>query len=341
MFKPLALLERVASRIQDPALVILGSPAVAADLAARLGPDTVCYQMDLYQAERLRMELAESGLEARVETSADLWDLPPTFRTAVFPVASHGERELKLDMLEQAYHVLAPRGLMLSLSEYQRDQVLPRWHKKVFGKCSELPSSREGSVYWSYREGEQPRRRHELTFHARIGEGPSHTFVSRPGAFSYGRLDDGARALLEVADIRPGQSILDLGCGVGASSILACDRAGLDAPVTFVDSNTRAVALAEQNARQNGLTNYRCIASARLEGLEPASFDLILANPPYYALSSVTRVFIEEAKPLLRPAGRFYLVTKQVVDVAPVVVEVFGDVEAVENRGYTVLRGSV
>src|SRR5262249_44905433 len=111
MFDPLSLLARVASRLRPPAAIILGSPAVAADLAARLGPETVCYQMDLHQAARLREELATSGVEARVEALPDLWELPEKFQTVVFPVFTHGERELKLDMLEQAFHVLAERGL--------------------------------------------------------------------------------------------------------------------------------------------------------------------------------------------------------------------------------------
>jgi 23S rRNA (guanine1835-N2)-methyltransferase len=230
---------------------------------------------------------------------------------------------------------------MLSLSEYSRDQLLPRAHKKMFGKCSELPASRDGSVFWSYTDGERPRRRHEVAFRARLGDGPAHDFVSRPGVFAYGRFDDGSRAMMEVADIRPGDAILDLGCGVGANGVLAADRAGLDASITFVDSNLRAVALAELNARQNGLSNFRCIASARLEGLEPQSCDVILANPPYYAFASVTNVFVEKARPLLRPGGRFYLVTRQLEPIAPVVVDVFGDVEAVENRGYTILSAEV
>ena len=174
--------------------VAAGSPHQAAALVAALGPDagTVCYQMDLHQAGRLRALLAEAGSAARVETLPDLWDLPADFETLVFPVAAHGKRELKLDLMEQAYHVLRPKGVFVSLSEYDRDSLLPRWHKKLFGKCSELPASKDGSAFWSVRPDEaKPRRRHELEFHAKIGDGPSHAFLSRPGVFSYGRMDGG------------------------------------------------------------------------------------------------------------------------------------------------------
>ena len=46
--------------------------------------------------------------------------------------------------------------------------------------------------------------------------------------------------MLEVAEVRPGDRVLDLGCGPGANGVLAMDRAGPDGHVTFVDSNVRA-----------------------------------------------------------------------------------------------------
>jgi 16S rRNA (guanine1207-N2)-methyltransferase len=318
----------------------MGSPGQAADLCAGLGPvETVCYQMDVHQADKLRAQLGELGLPATVETHPDLWDLPARFNTAIFPVAAHGERELKLDLLDQSFHILAQRGLLISLSEYQADTFLPKWHKKVFGKCSELPASKQGSVFWSARDGDRPRRRHELMFRARIGDGPSHAFVSRPGIFGYGDLDAGARAMLEIAEVRPGDRVLDLGCGPGANGILAMDRTGPDGQVTFVDSNVRATDLAELNARENGLTNFRCVTTATMEGLEPGSFDLILANPPYYANSWIAQMFIEKGKALLRPGGRLFLVTKMINHVAPAMAELFPESTWEERRGYHVLRG--
>src|SRR6202011_4761030 len=100
-------------------------------------------------------------------------------------------------------------------------------------------------------EPQRLRRRHELTFQIGGGDGPSLRFLSRPGVFSYGRFDNGARALVETADIHPGESILDLGCGCGTNGVIAGLRAGEAGHVTFVDSNVRAAALADLNARAN------------------------------------------------------------------------------------------
>ena len=339
MFDLAALFDCIKAKVRPPVAIVLGSPQQAATLVG-LCPraETVAYQMDLHQAGRLNEELALAGNEASVETKSDLWDVAPGFQTILFPVARHGERELKLDLLEQACHLLKPKGLLIALSEYRRDELLPKAIKKLFGKCSETPSTREGSIFWAAREKDKPRRRHQVTFHARIGAGPSHTFLSRPGVFSYGRMDDGARALLEVADIQADNAILDLGCGVGTNGVIATDRAGLGAPITFVDSNVRAIALTEQNAAANGLTNFKCHATATMQGLPRASFDVILANPPYFAASAIAKMFIDGSQPLLKEGGRFYLVTKQVEHVAPLMVDVFGDVDAYEARGYTVIE---
>src|SRR5437868_1017229 len=97
----------VAEKARPPVVVVLGSPAEAARLVLDLGTDDVtCYQMDLYQAERLRVELAGLGLRAEVATAPDLWDLPATFATALYRPPQGGERALRVDMVEQAFHVL-------------------------------------------------------------------------------------------------------------------------------------------------------------------------------------------------------------------------------------------
>jgi 16S rRNA G1207 methylase RsmC len=340
MFNPAKLFETVHSRVTGPVAVVLGSPRQVADLAAALKTKITCYQQDLYQAEKLREELGEYAIDADVRTLPDLWDLPEKFGTALLPVTTHGERELKVDMLEQSYHILEDKGTLISLSEYQADQLLPKWHKKVFGKCSEMPTSRAGSVFWSHRTDDRPRRRHEQVFHAKLKEGPPHEFLSRPGVFSYGRFDDGARALVEVGEIAPGESVLDLGCGVGTVGVLASDHAGANAPITFVDSNVRAIQLAERNARNNGLTNFQAVATHTMAGLKPRSFDVILANPPYYASSSIATLFVERSKKLLKPGGRFYLVTKMINAIAELMLPIYPETVAFENRGYHVLRGN-
>jgi 16S rRNA (guanine1207-N2)-methyltransferase len=329
--------EAVRERLRPPLAVVLGSRAEVVNLlSAANAPGAICYQMDLYQAERLTAELAAAGLDARVVTAPDLWDLPADFQTAVYMPARGGERELKIDMVEQSFHVLRPRGNLVLWSAYEGDPFFPGLLKKVFGRTHDQRDGAD-SVFWCRREGDRPRRRHEVTFQARIGGGEPCRFLSRPGTFSYGRLDDGARALAEVMEVRAGDHVLDVGCGCGTNGVFAAQRAGADGAITFIDSNVRAVALAEHNARANGVAQFATFASSTVEGPADDSFDVVLANPPYYAGQSIARLFVERSRALLRSGGRFYLVTKQPEQVAGFVKETFGYVEGLLRRGYTVL----
>ncbi len=108
--------------------------------------------------------------------------MPQKFNTVIFPASAYADRELKLDVVEQGYHILAPGGLFLTLSEYEKDNQFAKWQKKIFGKCGETPASELGMAFFSTKTDDSPkRRRHEVTFHAKIGEGPSMNFVVAAG----------------------------------------------------------------------------------------------------------------------------------------------------------------
>jgi 16S rRNA (guanine1207-N2)-methyltransferase len=332
-----AVPELVVDKARPPLAVILGSPAEVVNLLTACdGAETTCYQMDLYQAERLREELAAHDLPATVATFPDLWDLPAAFQTAVYLPPRGGERDLKIDMVEQAFHVLRPRGTLLVWSSYETDPFFPGLLKKVFGR-PHVHAADPDSVFWCQRDGDRPRRRHEVTFQARIAGGPSCRFLSRPGTFAYGRFDEGARALAEVMEVHPGDRVLDVGCGCGTNGVFAALQCGPEGHVAFVDSNVRATALAEHNARANGVTSFEVAATSTIEGPPEGSFDVAVANPPYYASNAIAQLFIERSKALLKADGRFYLVTKQPTQVAEMVEETFGAVEALMRRGYTIL----
>ena len=215
--------------------------------------------------------------------------------------------------------------------------------KKTFGKCSESPGSEFGIAFWSTRDPAdtlRDRRRHRMTYHAKVGDRPGMSFESWPGTFSYGRMDDGSRAMLEVADVRPADKVLDMGCGAGVVGCLVSPLCGPTGRVTFVDSSARAIKLSELNAAANGVTNAEFKLTATMTDLPVGTFDVVLANPPYFANSEVGRLFINTAREALRPGGRFYFVTKMPVQTIPEIVDTFGGVDTVENRGYTVVMAT-
>ncbi len=86
------------------------------------------------------------------------------------------------------------------------------------------------------------------------------------------------------------------------------------------------------------MPSFETLASATLRELPRGSFDLVLANPPYYAQLSIAQLFIERGRFALKPGGRFFLVTKQPDAVYPLLAEAFGEPQAEERRGYIVFR---
>lgn len=91
---------------------------------------------------------------------------------------------------------------------------------------------------------------------------------------------------------RPGARILELGAGCGVISIMV---AALYAPreVVAVEIQDEMAALVQRNAALNHLAAVRAVAAdirARaIDGLHAASFDLVIANPPYRAGGSGRR----------------------------------------------------
>ncbi len=100
-----------------------------------------------------------------------------------------------------------------------------------------------------------------------------------PGVFPPG-LTLSTRILLDY--LRPrqvaGQAVLELGCGTGLVALLL---AGKGAHATASDINPAALANAAANAAANGL-RLRTVQSDLFAELDPAEFDLVVINPPYY-----------------------------------------------------------
>jgi 16S rRNA (guanine1207-N2)-methyltransferase len=339
--KPLVeLFPLVQSKIIAPVCVAMGPVRPVAQFAQRVGGEVTCFQMDLYQARRLEETIREDGGPSKVFTAPDLWDIPEKFQTVVLPALYDADRELKIDLVEQAWHILAPGGKLIVFSEHTQDVLFNKLLKKMIGKCSVAPALKDvGTVFWATKaqEDNRDRRRHQVNYHAKLPDGPSMNFVCWPGLFSYGEFDLGSRAMVEVAELKPGDRVLDMGCGVGTVGCLAAQRVAPNGHVTFVDSHLRATTLSEANCKENGITNYTIHPAATFEGLKSDSFDAILANPPYYNNTEIAAMFINTAWRLLKPGGRVYFVTRMPTATVPVFFQIFGDCSVIENRGYAVI----
>ena len=80
----------------------------------------------------------------------------------------------------------------------------------------------------------------------------------------------------------PGQSVLDLGCGVGAAALCLAARVP-DLRLFGLEVQPDYAALAQRNAAENGIAMQ--VECGDLADMPPAlriGFDHVIANPPYY-----------------------------------------------------------
>lgn len=140
-------------------------------------------------------------------------------------------------------------------------------------------------------------------------DGVPTTLVSRPGVFAWDRLDDGTAALIHAMEIQPGENVLDLGCGAGLLALAAARRGG---QAVAVDADLRAVESARHTLAANGVAGEALMSDCAQAVLE-RRFDVVLCNPPFHqgvgVAYDVARQMLRDAAAVLRPGGRFYLVS--------------------------------
>jgi methylase of polypeptide subunit release factors len=119
--------------------------------------------------------------------------------------------------------------------------------------------------------------------------------LDRAGQPDYvGGAGPGARLLARLTIRRPVRRVLDLGTGGGIQALLAARHAN---HVVGVDISDRALAIAESNARRNGVANVEWRRGSWLQPVRGEHFDLVLANPPYVISPESDLVYRDSGEP--------------------------------------------
>ena len=108
-----------------------------------------------------------------------------------------------------------------------------------------------------------------------------------------------------VADLRPGETVLDLGSGGGIDVLLSARRVGPTGKAYGLDMTDEMLTLARENQRKAGVDNVEFL-KGEIESipLADASVDVIISNCVVNLSTDKDRA-LAEAFRVLRPGGRF------------------------------------
>jgi arsenite methyltransferase len=108
-----------------------------------------------------------------------------------------------------------------------------------------------------------------------------------------------------LAELKPGETVLDLGSGGGIDVLLSAKRVGPSGKAYGLDMTDEMLALAEENRRRSGLGNVEFL-KGEIERipLPDDSVDVVISNCVINLSGDKDRV-LKEAFRVLRPGGRF------------------------------------
>lgn len=162
-----------------------------------------------------------------------------------------------------------------------------------------------------------------------------YCFYSASGVFSKDHIDRGSEVLIDNCKVNDGDSVLDLGCGIGVVSVCVGKKFKID--ITAVDVNERALFLCKKNLKKNKVSG-KVLKSDVYSNV--GMFDVILVNPPQRAGKETIFKMVSEAPSHLNDCGTFQAVMrtqKGGKSFKKKVIEVFGNCEVIgRGSGYSV-----
>jgi 16S rRNA (guanine1207-N2)-methyltransferase len=208
----------------------------------------------------------------------------------------------------------------------------------MFPKVTRRPIRKQGTVYLATKTGPLKKIRDFDCEFAFRDQGRLIYAYSRPGVFSHRHIDPGARALINAMPLEAGMKVLDLGSGAGTVTLASAFRAE-NVMTHAVDSNARAIQALERGIAKNNAPGITAVLDAEGESPATDSFDLALANPPYFSNYAIADLFLDTAHRALKPKALVQVVTKTpnwFVERMPLW---YADVQVDEGTGYWIVSG--
>lgn len=115
--------------------------------------------------------------------------------------------------------------------------------------------------------------------------------------------------VLRLADLAPGESVLDVGCGTGTLAIGVKQRLGPDGAVYAIDASPQMLARARAKAKRRSVSVSFEHAAAEALPFPDTSFDVVFNTIMLHHLPRQARLeCLSETRRVLKPGGRFVVV---------------------------------
>jgi 16S rRNA (guanine1207-N2)-methyltransferase len=201
------------------------------------------------------------------------------------------------------------------------DDTLSKFHSRVFWLTR---NEKEPPSYWCGLGRLQP-----------VGDS---SWLSKPGIFSWDRVDDGSALLARHLPADLAGHVADFGCGWGylARQMLHPGVTRLD----LIDAEHLALDAARANIT-DPRASFHWLDLTREPA--PARYDAIACNPPFHTGRASTPALgknvIEAAARALKPGGRFYIVANRGLPYEPILKAHFSSFETLaDNNKFRVSR---
>lgn len=127
--------------------------------------------------------------------------------------------------------------------------------------------------------------------------------------FTLGRERAFRKRILEPAQLKVGEAVLDVGCGTGSLALLAKKEVGTQGEVHGIDASPEMIGRARQKAKEAGADVRFDVAPAQSLPFSDRTFDVVLSTLMFHHLPRPSREQLAcEIRRVLKPGGRVLVV---------------------------------
>lgn len=117
-----------------------------------------------------------------------------------------------------------------------------------------------------------------------------------------------SRMVVEMAKIKPGDKVLDVGCGTGSLTLTAGNCAGVSGSACGIDASPEMIDVARKKTNRSGCKTFFEVGLIEKIAYADATFDVVISRLVIHHLpDDLKRRGFTEIYRVLKPGGHFFL----------------------------------